>query len=74
MPHWKDDCVVSLVNTPDEGGQTVGCHIRPVRVVHTPTGIVAECGYERSQHKNREVAFSMIEWGLVAMNLPRTIA
>ena len=65
----KTDCVVSLVKTPDEGGQTVG-----VRVMHTPTGLVAECGYERSQHRNREVAFLMIERGLVAMNWPRTIA
>lgn len=74
MAHWKDDCVVSLVKPPDQGGQTVGCLTYPVRVVHTPTGLVAECGYERSQHRNKEVAMSMIEWGLVAMNLPRTIA
>ena len=68
MTNWKDDCVVTIVKPPNEGGQKVGSPNYPIRVVHTPTGIVAECGHERSQFKNREVAMSMIQWALVNMN------
>jgi protein subunit release factor A len=70
MRVWKDDCVASLVKPPDEGGQRVGVPIYPVRVTHTPTGITAECGYHRSQHKNKETAMQMIEWGLVYSGHP----
>jgi protein subunit release factor A len=70
MATWRDDCLVSVVNQAGKGGQHVGAAPTGVRVLHEPTGLVAECGYERSQLKNREVAFSMIEWGLVAMKLP----
>jgi protein subunit release factor A len=67
---WQKDCVVSVVKPPDIGGQQVGCPTYPVRVVHTPTGLTAECGYERSQHKNKATAMQMIEWGLVHMRFP----
>jgi protein subunit release factor A len=70
MKNWKDDCVVWIVKPPDEGGQKVGSLIYPVRVTHEPTGLVAECGYHRSQFKNREAALQMIEWGLVYSNFP----
>lgn len=70
MSEWKSDCVASLVKPADMGGQHVGTPVYPVRVVHVPTGLVAECGYERSQHKNRETAMQMIEWGLVFMRFP----
>ena len=68
MNNWKDDIVVTVINPHDKGGQHVGWTASIIRVVHTPTGIVAECGYERSQFKNREVAMSMIQWALVNMN------
>jgi peptide chain release factor 2 len=67
MTEWRNDCKVEVVKVPDRGGQTVGCVIYPVRVTHIPTGLVAECGYQRSQHKNKSVAMDMIEWGLVQM-------
>jgi len=38
-----------------------------VRVTHLPTGLVAESHKMRSQHMNRHVAMSMIEWGLAEM-------
>jgi protein subunit release factor A len=70
MTIWRDECTVKVVGHEGKGGQHVGSAPAGVRVLHEPTGLVAECGYERSQLKNREVAFSMIEWGLVAMKLP----
>jgi protein subunit release factor A len=67
---WKADCVASIVKPTDLGGQHVGTPSYPVRVIHVPTGLMAECGYERSQHKNKETAMQMIEWGLVFMRFP----
>lgn len=68
--NWKDDCKVTVVDPHAHGGQRVGLTINIVRVVHEPTGIVAECGYERSQFKNRQIAMDMIQWALVNMKFP----
>ncbi len=32
-----------------------------VRLIHKPTGVVVRCNSERSQHRNREVAWSELE-------------
>lgn len=62
--NWKDDCKVEVVYQ-NKGGQQVGYTVTPIRVIHEPTGITAECGEARSQFKNREIAMSMIQWALV---------
>ena len=46
------------------GGQQVGVTYTTVTVKHKPTGLIATCGTERSQVRNRNICVAMIEYGL----------
>lgn len=42
------------------GGQHCGGAYNGIRVEHLPTGLVAICRTERSQHMNRQICLDMI--------------